>query len=100
MLQTSSEESQGMLLSISKSVGHPPAPPPQNTPQAKNYLTQNVNSTEVEKLWSRPQHGSVFMPRLIMRSRLSRVVSKASKCLINWERKKLGVSGTVASIRR
>ena len=40
-----------------------------------------------------------FVPRLIMRYRVRRIVSKASKCLINWERKKLGVSGTLASIK-
>jgi len=37
--------------------------------------------------------------RLLMRSRLSGIIIKASKCLLNWEGKKLGVSGTVASIK-
>lgn len=40
-----------------------------------------------------------FMPRLIMRSRVRRIVSEANKCLINWERKNLGVSATVTSIK-
>ena len=43
--------------------------------------------------------GQFFVPRLILRYRVRRIVSKASKCLINGERKKLGVSGTVASIK-
>lgn len=43
--------------------------------------------------------GQFFVPRLILRYRVRRILSKASKCLINGERKKLGVSGTVASIK-
>lgn len=52
VLLTSSGYSPWMLLGILRWTGHPPP--------TKNYPTQNVNSAEVEKAWSRPQYGSVL----------------------------------------
>lgn len=43
-----------MLLSILKCIDYIPLP------KAKNYLIQNDKSAEVEKPWSRTQHGSVL----------------------------------------
>lgn len=39
------------------------------------------------------------MLRLVVGSRLSRIVSKASKGLISWEGKKYGVTGTVGFLK-
>lgn len=57
-----------------------------------------IRVLKLRKPWSRTHHGLVF------RAKTNHEVqgqkdSKASKCLINWEGKKLGVSGTVASIK-
>lgn len=39
----------GFVTSLKEAREHPPIHPPQDTPTAKNYLTQNVSSAEVEK---------------------------------------------------
>lgn len=54
VLHISSRWDPQMLLSILKCIDYIPLP------KAKNYLIQNDKSAEVEKPWSRTQHGSVL----------------------------------------